>query len=334
MILVPRQLARQRLDRALVSLLTEPAFASASEGASSFPSGVAGEAGSETAITRGEVQRWIEMGRVTIDGKIGAAKDRVREGAKVEVDVPPPKTTAALPEEGIRFDVIHRDKAILVVDKPAGLVVHPAPGHPGGTLVNGLLALGAFTDPRLQEGEMLRPGIVHRLDKGTSGVMVVARTTVAREALKEQFQAHSIERSYLALAEGDVKEQRFATLHGRHPTDRMRFSSHVRSGKQAITRVEPIEHFSDSTLVRCTLETGRTHQIRMHLAEAGHAIIGDPLYGKPPKSARLRALALAIGHQVLHAAVLGFVHPTSKKNVRYESALPKDVADALASLRE
>jgi 23S rRNA pseudouridine1911/1915/1917 synthase len=219
--------------------------------------------------------------------------------------------------------------------KPVGLVVHPARGHEGGTLVNGLLALGLFKAGAWEgdEDAHLRPGIVHRLDKGTSGVMIVARNARAREHLKAQFAAHSIERAYEAICVGTVKARTFDTLHGRHPTERLKFTGHVKVGKRAVTHVRPIEALLGATHVECRLETGRTHQIRVHLAEAGHAILGDPLYGRAPQGARLKEVAARLGHQALHARVLGFVHPRSGKTMRLEAAPPADFAAALAALR-
>jgi 23S rRNA pseudouridine1911/1915/1917 synthase len=176
---------------------------------------------------------------------------------------------------------------------------------------------------------------VHRLDKGTSGVMVVARTATAREALKVQFAAHTIERAYLAICAGDVEEQTFDTLHGRHPTDRVKFSTKVQSGKRAVTYVTPVESLAGgrATLVRCVLHTGRTHQIRVHLSESGHATLGDPLYGKPPKDQLLRDVASQLGHQALHAIVLGFVHPITGKNMRFDRQPPSDFQRAVETLR-
>jgi 23S rRNA pseudouridine1911/1915/1917 synthase len=230
------------------------------------------------------------------------------------------------------------------VNKPAGLVVHPARGHAGGTLVNGLLARGYFdagattasaalSDPRDAEG-FLRPGIVHRIDKGTSGILVVARTARARERLKEQFARHTIERAYDALSTGDVTAMRHDTLHGRHPRDRMRFTTRVEEGRRAVTEVTVLERFGGrATYVGCRLETGRTHQIRVHLAESGTPILGDPLYGLRPSHERIRAIAEALGRPALHARVLGFVHPATGKTMRFEAPLPEDFAGALAELR-
>jgi 23S rRNA pseudouridine1911/1915/1917 synthase len=310
-VVVPREGAGGRLDRFVqVALMGRP-----------------------NAPSRAELQRWIEAGRVTIADTKKEASDKVREGERITIaPMPPPRTTAQA-EDGIEFDVLYMDDALVVVDKPPGLVVHPAKGHASGTLVNGLLARRLFRDADV--GEDMRPGIVHRLDKGTSGVMVVARTPAAREALKLQFADHTIERAYLAICVGDVEEKTYDTLHGRHPTDRVKFSTKVNFGKRAVTHVTPIESLAGgrATLVRCRLETGRTHQIRVHLAESGHATLGDPLYGKPPKDPLLKRVAAELGHQALHATVLGFVHPITRKNMRFDRPPPNDFMRAVEALR-
>jgi 23S rRNA pseudouridine1911/1915/1917 synthase len=294
----------------------------------------------EDATSRSEVQRWIAQGRVTTEGQARRAADKVRAGERLLVEPADPPSTDVQPEEGVAFDILYVDDALVVVNKPAGLVVHPARGHATGTLVHGLLARGLFAlepesvrDARDVEGH-LRPGIVHRLDRGTSGVLVVARTARAREGLKDQFARHSIERMYEALALGRVTLTHHETLHGRHPKDRLRFTTRVREGKRAETHVEVVERFGDrATFVRCTLTTGRTHQIRVHLAESGTPILGDPLYGRPPKHEELRAIATTLGHQALHARVLGFLHPTSGKKVRFEAEAPPDFVAARDALR-
>jgi 23S rRNA pseudouridine1911/1915/1917 synthase len=181
--------------------------------------------------------------------------------------------------------------------------------------------------------ERARPGIVHRLDKGTSGVMVVARTPQAREALKAQFQAHTIEREYEAICVGEVRARTFDTLHGRHPRDRMRFTTKVKKGRRAVTHVLVLESLGKATHVLCRLETGRTHQIRVHLAEAGTPVLGDPLYGKPPKSTAVYNVAERLGHQALHARLLGFVHPRTGERVRFTAPPPSDFVVALTTLR-
>jgi 23S rRNA pseudouridine1911/1915/1917 synthase len=311
---VPREAAGARVDRFLAAALV----------------------GTARAPSRSELQRWIENGRVTIDGVPCGVADKLREGSRIRVVPEPPPRTRAIPESGVLFDVLYVDSDVVVVNKPPGLVVHPARGHESGTLVNGLLALGvfdAFGEGGAVDGHE-RPGIVHRLDKGTSGVMVVARNAHARERLKQQFAEHSIERAYEAIAVGDVADRTFSTLHGRHPVDRLRFTTNVRDGKRAVTHVRVLARLADgrATRIECRLETGRTHQIRVHLAESGTPILADPLYGRPPRDRELRAIADELGHQALHARVLGFTHPTSGERVRFESPVPDDFARALREL--
>jgi 23S rRNA pseudouridine1911/1915/1917 synthase len=203
--------------------------------------------------------------------------------------------------------------------------------------VNALLAHGGFgrpsTDSRDPAGH-LRPGIVHRLDKGTSGLLVVAKDAPTREALKALFAAHAIEREYVAIVVGHARDATYETLHARHPKDRMRFTSRTETGRRAVTHVRVVERLGKATLVACTLETGRTHQIRVHLAErAKTPILADPLYGSTPDDPRLRRAAEALGRQALHAGVLGFVHPATGAPLRWTSPLPPDLEACLRALR-
>jgi len=268
---------------------------------------------------------------VTIDGAVAESSDVVRAGARVEAQPLEAPRSDLAPDASVPMEILHVDEALVVLVKPAGVVVHPAPGAETGTLVHGLLARGYFTAGALEES--VRPGIVHRLDKGTSGVMVVARMPEAREALKQQFAAHTIEREYVAICAGVAKTATHRTLHGRDPHDRKRFTSHVRTGKVAVTHVECIESFGVASLVRATLETGRTHQIRVHLSEAKTPVLGDPVYGKRIHDERLAAIAKELGHQALHARVLGFVHPTTGERVHFDAPPPSDFQRALDQLR-
>jgi 23S rRNA pseudouridine1911/1915/1917 synthase len=287
--------------------------------------------------SRAAVQRWIEHGRVLVDGQPGRASAKVPRGAAIEVNPEEPPATSAAPDASVLFQVVYEDPHLLVIDKPAGLVVHPARGHEAGTLVNGLLARGGFERAPIDPGDPaghLRPGIVHRLDKGTSGLLVVAKDVRTREGLMTLFAKHDVEREYLAIVIGQPEDARFETLHARHPGDRLRFSSRVHEGRRAVTEIRVVERIGPCALVACRLETGRTHQIRVHLTEQARTpILGDPLYGKPPKSPVLRALADELGRQALHARVLGFVHPVTREAMRWESPLPAEIMKVIAALR-
>jgi 23S rRNA pseudouridine1911/1915/1917 synthase len=289
-------------------------------------------------ISRARVQRLIEDGHVTVDGELTRRKQKLRGGEAVEVTVPPPPTVTLEPQD-LGVPMLHVDEAVIVVDKPAGLVVHPSRGHPDGTLVNALLHLL----PTQPDGEgapdveaRVRPGIVHRLDKGTSGVMVAARTEDAQTALAAQFAAHTVDRRYCALVWG-IPKLASGTIDeplGRHAKDRKRFAVRP-GGKRAVTHYEVVGEaaFGVSgdarggrlSLIVCRLETGRTHQIRVHLAHQGHPLVGDPLYGpKRGVPVPLRELFGDLDHQLLHAFRLGFVHPQTKKRCRFTTPLPGD----------
>jgi 23S rRNA pseudouridine1911/1915/1917 synthase len=290
--------------------------------------------------SRATVQRWIDHGRVLVNDAPSRASAAVPVGASVAVAPEAPPATTAEPDASIRLHIVFEDQHLVVVDKPAGLVVHPARGHEAGTLVNALLAHGGFdraaSDARDPTGH-LRPGIVHRLDKDTSGLLVVAKDEPTREALKALFSAHTIVREYVALVVGEaaqVSDAIWDTLHERHPTNRLRFTSRTDTGRRAVTHVRVLERLGPVTLVACRLETGRTHQIRVHLTErANTPILGDPLYGRTPADPRVRAIGEALGRQALHARLLGFVHPATGQAMEWTSPLPADLAACLAACR-
>jgi 23S rRNA pseudouridine1911/1915/1917 synthase len=274
------------------------------------------------SLSRSRIARLADEGRVRVDGGPRKPAFRLRPGQTIEVAVPPPVPSSVLPEP-IPLDIVLQDDELLVVNKPAGLTVHPAPGHPSGTLVNALLS--AVSD-LAGIGGTLRPGIVHRLDKDTSGLLVVAKTDAAHRSLAAQFKAHTAQRTYLAVVRGRMRRDAgtIAAPLGRHPARRKRFAVLAR-GREAVTHYTVLERFRDATLVACRLETGRTHQIRVHLAHAGHALIGDPVYG--------RARAPEIARQALHAARLEFTHPRTGRRVTCTAPLPEDMARLLARLR-
>jgi 23S rRNA pseudouridine1911/1915/1917 synthase len=290
-------------------------------------------------VSRATVQRWIEEGRILIDGNPCRSKDEVRGGSVVDVEPGPPPATDVLPDASVPFDVLYEDADLVVVVKPAGVVVHPGRGNWEHTLVAGLLARGGFErsvfDPRDPMGH-LRPGIVHRLDKNTSGVLVVARSDPGREGLKVQLQAHTVERVYRAITLGVPAAGRIETLHARHHAARRKFTSITDRGRHAVTHVAVEERLAQgrAALVSCRLETGRTHQIRVHLSERTHTpILADRTYGRTPADPRLAAIANTLGRQALHAAVLGFIHPTTGEPMRFESPVPADMQLALEALR-
>lgn len=299
-------------------------------------------AGLMPEVTRATIQRWIEEGRILLDGRVCRAKDRAKGGSIILVRPGEVPLSRATPDAAVPFRVLYEDAALLVVEKPAGVVVHPARGHASGTLVNGLLAHGGFEAPAQDDRDPighLRPGIVHRIDRDTSGILVVARTDRAREGLKVQFAAHSVERVYRALTIGVPGAGRIETLHGRDPRNRLKFSARVQEGRRAVTHVSVLESLAGgrAAFLDCRLETGRTHQIRVHLSEVRRTpLLADPLYKDTPRplDADLIEIAMELGRHALHAAVLGFEHPLTGSPLRFETELPPDMARALARLRE
>jgi 23S rRNA pseudouridine1911/1915/1917 synthase len=285
--------------------------------------------------TRSTIQRLIESGNILVDGREARPSLKLRGGECVSVELPEPVTAAPLPE-AIPLEVLHEDGDLIVINKPAGMVVHPGPGNSSGTLVNALLA--HCTDLSGIGGE-LRPGIVHRLDKGTSGVMVIAKNDRSHQALSAQFSVHSIKRVYQALVYGSPREDsgKVEGQIGRHPTDRLRRSGLARHGKHAVTRWRVRGRYGRVCLVELRLETGRTHQIRVHMSESGFPLVGDPLYPDGGRfnnlaDTRLRKLITGLGRQALHARTLGFIHPVSNAYLEFSVDMPADMACLLEYL--
>ena len=287
----------------------------------------------EAAVSRTQVARQIGEGCVTVNGlRAGSPSQKVKAG-DVVVWREPPVVAVDVAAEQIPLHIVHEDRHLLVVDKPAGLVVHPAPGHEGGTLVNALLA--HVHDLRGIGGE-LRPGIVHRLDRGTSGLMVVAKDDATMVALGADFKVHRILRRYEALVVGRPPEKagRIETLHGRDPHDRKKFSIRVKVGRKAITAWKLLEVVGGAARLEAELATGRTHQVRLHFASLGCPILGDATYGKPARDLPIRELGKQLGRQALHAKTLGFHHPATGAWLEFHSQPPADMQAALARLRE
>lgn len=272
--------------------------------------------------SRSQLQAWIKEGHVRVNGEAVKVNYKVQEGDVVTVTEPEPETLQVEPED-IPLDIVYEDKDVLVVNKPSGMVVHPSKGHVSGTLVNALL----FHVQTLSAGtENIRPGIVHRIDKDTSGLLVVAKNNLSHQRLAEQFEAHTIEREYLALVHGEISHEE-GTIEApiaRKPNDRLKRTV-IEGGREAITHFRRLEVFPKYTLVRLQLETGRTHQIRVHMKYIGHPLVGDPMYG--PSS------SIDINGQFLHAGVLGFNHPTTGERLRFEVPLPDFFQRKLEELR-
>jgi 23S rRNA pseudouridine1911/1915/1917 synthase len=301
---LPLELAGMRLDAALARVLT--------------------------AYSRSQLKQWLQEGALTVDGLQPLPRAVVRGGERVLLLVPDTPASEARPEP-IALDVVHADQAIIVIDKPSGLVVHPAAGHREGTLVNALLHYA----PEL--AALPRAGIVHRLDKETTGLLVVARTAAAQTALVRQLQERSVHREYRALVRGVlISGGTVDSPIGRHPVDRKRMAV-VRGGKAAVTHYRVLRRLRAHSLLEVRLDTGRTHQIRVHMAQIGHPVVGDPAYGGRPRPVRdmlpeaAQALA-AFRHQALHAAVLGLVHPVTGEECRFEAPLPADFQALLDAL--
>ncbi|MFP3916348.1 RluA family pseudouridine synthase [Lysinibacillus telephonicus] len=273
--------------------------------------------------SRSQIASWITDGIVKVNGESVKAKYKVKEGDVIEVDVPEAEPLEVIPED-LNLEIVYEDSDVLVVNKPKGMVVHPAPGHMTGTLVNGLMY--HCKDLSGING-VLRPGIVHRIDKDTSGLLMVAKNDHAHHSLVEQLVNKTVTRKYTALVHGHIAHDK-GTIDApiaRDPKDRQK-QAVVDNGKHAVTHFQVTERLGNYTLVECRLETGRTHQIRVHMNYIGFPLVGDPKYG-PKKT-------IDFGGQVLHAGVLGFIHPTSKEYLEFEVPLPDDFVALLEQLRQ
>ncbi len=292
---------------------------------------------SMTGITRSAVRRLIDTGFITVNGKPGKPSLKLKGGELISVRVPPPLPAVPVAEK-IPLEILYEDEDIVVVNKAAGMVVHPGAGNRGGTLVNALL--GHCRDLSGIGGE-IRPGIVHRIDKDTTGILVVAKNDDAHRSLACQFKQHSVRRVYTALVYGSPGEDKgvIEAAIGRHPTDRKKMSGATRRGRHAITNWRVTGRYSGITLMTITLETGRTHQIRVHFSEAGFPLLGDPVYGGSGRLANLkdpelRKMIKELGRQALHAGTLGIIHPTSGEYLEFNADMPEDMSEIIKYLEK
>ena len=268
-----------------------------------------------TEFTRSHIQKLIEDGFVTVDGVPVKSNTKLKDGQIVDVVVPDPVALETQAED-IALDIVYEDECMLVVNKPQGMVVHPAAGNYSGTLVNALLA--HCGDSLSEINGVIRPGIVHRIDKDTSGLLLVAKDNEAHISLAQQIKQHSLTRKYIALVHGNIKNED-GTIDapiGRHHSDRKRMCITDKNSKNAVTHYKVIERYDGYTFVECRLKTGRTHQIRVHMSSTGHPVIGDPVYG--PKKSRFKE-----NGQLLHARTVGFIHPKTKEYMEFNTEIPE-----------
>ncbi|SNB47761.1 RluA family pseudouridine synthase [Geobacter sp. DSM 9736] len=288
-------------------------------------------------LTRSAATRLIETGFVTVNGMVQKPSLKLKGGELIDVTIPPPAPAEAVAEE-IPLEILHEDSDVVVINKPAGMTVHPGAGRNTGTLVNALLG---HCDDLSGIGGELRPGIVHRIDKDTSGILVVAKNDAAHRSLAEQFREHTVKRVYLALVFGSPRQDkgRIESAIGRHPVERKKMSGKARHGRNAVTHWRVLARYRGITLMSLRLETGRTHQIRVHLSEAGYPLVGDEVYGGTSRLGNiqdplLRKMVKQLGRQALHAATLGFIHPSDASYREFTTDMPEDMARVLRYLQE
>lgn len=279
----------------------------------------------DSSISRSYLQKLFKDGSVLLNNKIVKGNTKPSANAIIEVSIPEPVQLEVVPEN-IPLDIIYEDNDVLLVNKPKGMVVHPAAGHTSGTLVNALLY--HCKDALSGINGVMRPGIVHRIDMNTTGILIVCKNDWAHQSLAMQLKEHTITRKYRAIVHGIIKEDTL-TIEGsigRHPQDRKKMAMNVRNGKHAVTHVKVLERFSKYTYVECELETGRTHQIRVHLASRQHPLLGDSVYGRSREE-------FSLNGQTLHAMIFGFIHPTTGTYMEFEAPLPDYFTNLLEKLR-
>lgn len=280
----------------------------------------------ELSLSRSQIQRLLKEGSITVNQKRVKPNHKIRAGEEVTVMIPPPQTLEVLPED-IPLDIYYEDESVIVVNKPPNMVVHPAAGNWSGTLVNALL----FHCKNLSGiGGKIRPGVIHRLDKDTSGLLVFAKDDNAHKVLSKQIKERLVKRRYLAIVLGDLEGSgKIEAPIGRAITDRKRMSVKTKKGREAITYYRVLDRLGQATLVEVTLETGRTHQIRVHFSHIKHPVLGDPVYGGSPLKTQDSRLKTLVKRQMLHAETLGFFHPKTGEYLEFSSPMPEDMDEVL-----